>query len=304
MTFDRLRHGLGLEKRPAQVLITALRAFHLLIRDGEGRLDLSPLAREHLVRGGPFDVSDYIGLAAKAPGVLAMVERLRSNCPAGMKPNEQGAAFIFREGLESAMEKEATARALTLALASRARNVAPILAERVAMRDARLLLDVGGGSGLYSIAFLQRHPRLRAMVWDRPEVLKVASELAVSSGVADRLECVAGDMFTDAVPAGADVILLSNVLHDWDEPECELLLKRCAMALSPGGRVLIHDVFLNDEMDGPLPVALYSAALFSLTQGRAYSAAEYRGWLSNAGLKSGDVLPTLVHCGVLEGSAG
>jgi hypothetical protein len=65
--------------------------------------------------------------------------------------------------------------------------------------------------------------------------------------------------------------------------------------------LLIHDVFLNDELDGPLPVALYSASLFSLTEGRAYSVAEYRGWLEEAGLVPGTVKPTLVHCGLLEG---
>jgi hypothetical protein len=64
---------------------------------------------------------------------------------------------------------------------------------------------------------------------------------------------------------------------------------------------LIHDVFLNDDHDGPLPVALYSASLFSLTEGRAYSAREYREWLMAAGLTPGEIVPTLVHCGVLSG---
>jgi hypothetical protein len=69
--------------------------------------------------------------------------------------------------------------------------------------------------------------------------------------------------------------------------------------LPSGGRLLIHDVFLNDALDGPLPIALYSAALFCMTEGRAYSAAEYRGWLSEAGMRPGDVIRTLVHCGAL-----
>src|SRR5205085_767034 len=137
--------------------------------------------------------------------------------------------------------------------------------------------------------------------WDRPEVLKVAHEFAEAYGVADRLECRPGDMFRDDVPADCDVMLLSNVLHDWDVPECRTLVGRCAAALPPGGRLLVHDVFLNDALDGPLPVALYSAALFALTEGRAYSAAEYRGWLREAGLAAGEVVPTLIHCGVLTG---
>jgi len=255
VAFADLRNCLGLADRPCHVLVTALCAFGLL-RSQNGLLDLTDLTREHLLPASPFDVSGYVGLAADNPGVLEMVERLRSNQPAGGKPEEKGAAFIFREGITSAMEEEASARHLTLALAGRAKNVAPILAQLVNLDSAQLLLDVGGGSGIYSIACLQKNQGLRAIVWDRPEVLKVAQEVANAYDVAQRLECRPGDMFCDPFPAGVDVILLSNVLHDWDVPECRALVKRCADALPSGGRLLIHDVFLNDTLDGPLPIAL------------------------------------------------
>ena len=81
-------------------------------------------------------------------------------------------------------------------------------------------------------------------------------------GVADRVELVLGDMFRDPLPTDCDVVLLSNILHDWDVPECKTLVRRCTEVLPSGGRLLIHDIFLNDELDGPLPgIALYSAAL-------------------------------------------
>jgi hypothetical protein len=109
-------------------------------------------------------------------------------------------------------------------------------------------------------------------------------------------------MFRDPLPVGGDAVLLSNVLHDWDVPECRSLIRRCAEVLAPGGRLLIHDVFLDDDLGGPLAIALYSAALFTLTEGRAYSAAEYREWLNEAGLTLRPVTPTRIHCGVLEGA--
>jgi predicted O-methyltransferase YrrM len=297
MTPAELGKALALAERPTAVLVTALKALGLLSTDADGRLHLTDLAREHLLPGGAFDVGDYIGLAANSPGVLALVECLRSNKPAS---HESGVAFIYREGVKSAMENEAAARHFTLALAGRAKNVAPVLAERVPLAGAGLLVDVGGGTGIYSIAFLQRNPDLRASVLDRPEVLKVAQEFAETHGVADRLRTQAADMFRDPLPQ-ADVVLLSNILHDWDIAECRALIARCAAALRPGGRLLIHDVFLNDALDGPLPMALYSAALFTLTEGRLYSAAEYRTWLTEAGLQAGAVVPTLIHCGVLAG---
>ncbi|MCO6456932.1 MAG: methyltransferase domain-containing protein [Pirellulaceae bacterium] len=298
---EQLRSELKLRERPFTVLLTALRAMRLVETDGQSHCRLTALAQEHLVAGQPFFVGDYLGLAAESPGVLEMVERLRTNRPAGSQDQDSGAAFIFRAGLESAMEREASARHLTLSLAGRARNVAPVLADRLPLDGTRRLLDVGGGTGIYSIAWLQRHADLQAVVLDRPEVLKVARELAFECGVADRLECLPGDMFADPLPTDCDAVLLSNVLHDWDVPQCRELVERCASVLPAGGRLLIHDVFLNDSLDGPLPVALYSAALFTLTEGRAYSELEFRDWMTHAGVRPQHRISTLIHCGVLAG---
>ncbi len=297
--FERLAEHLGLERRPSVVLITALRAMGLLTLDSADKLGLTPLAAEHLTPRGQFDVSDYVGLAASSPAVLEMVARLKTNQPAGAE-EESGTAFIYRQGIPSAMERTELARHFTLALCGRAKNVAPVLAQRMPIESATTLLDVGGGTGIYSIAYLRQHPELRAIVLDRPEVLKIAAGFATEYGVADRIEFFAADMFTDALPT-ADVILLSNVLHDWDVPECQSLVMNCAAALTPRGKLIIHDVLLNDALDGPLPIALYSAALFTLTEGRAYSAAEYRGWLESAGLQPQPPVETAIHCQAIVG---
>lgn len=299
LAFEELRSALSLADRPLTVLLTALRAMGLISKEGD-RFSPTLLGREHLTPGGPFDVGDYLGLAAQSPGVLGMVERLRTNKPANAETSA-GAAFIYRDGIASAMEQAESARHFTLALAGRARNVAPHLAEKVDLTHARRVLDVGGGTGIYAIALLKRFPRLRATVLDRPEVLCVAQEMAGEYGVGERLQLVAGDMFADPLPADCDVVLLSNVLHDWDIPQCRELISRSAAGLPAGGRLLVHDVFLNDQLDGPLPIALYSAALFTLTEGRAYSAGEYRDWMEEAGLEVSPVVPTLIHCGVLTG---
>jgi len=312
--FDHLANGprnevelaneLRLTPRAGVVLFTALKAMGLLTSSSPGEIALTEISREHLVHGSEFEICAYVSQLSESEAVREMAERLRTSRPAGGKPQEKGVAFIYREGMPSAMEAEATARLHTLALAGRAKNVAPVLAERVPLTDAKLLLDVGGGTGIYSIACLKRHPKLRAIVWDRPQVLKVAKEFADQAGVADRLELIPGDMFVDPVPANCDVILLSNILHDWDVAECKQIVARLAPALPKGGRLMIHDAFLNDTMDGPLAVALYSANLFRVTEGRCYSAAEYRSWLAEVGLKCGDTIATLAHCSVLIGSNG
>lgn len=301
-TAAQLQQELELADRPSVVLFTALKAMGLLRENSAGQLELTDLAAEHLVPGASFDVGNYVGLAASSAGVLTMVELLKTNRPLGSGDDDSGVGFIYRDGMKSQMEQSEAARHLTLSLAGRARNVAPYLAERLPLNGDEVLLDVGGGTGIYSFALLQKHSGLRVTVIDRPEVLRVAEEFATEHGVAGQVELRPGDMFADELPGDADVVLLSNILHDWDVPECRHLVQRCAAALKPGGRLLIHDVFLNDALDGPLPIALYSASLFSLTEGRAYSAADYRQWLAEAGLSpSNEIIPTLVHCGVLEG---
>jgi O-methyltransferase domain len=295
-TVPDLASDLTLHDRPAIVLTTALRAMGLLAEREPGKLTLTDLAREHLLPGGAFDIGGYIGLAAQSPGVLAMVESLKTNRPARAS---SGTMYTFREGVASAMDETASARHFTLALAGRAINVAPHLAQAVDLSQTATLLDIGGGSGIYAVAFLQRFPKLRAIVFDRGEVLKVAHEFAAAHGVADRLECRAGDMFADPFPR-ADVALFSNILHDWDIPECRTLVTKAASASK---QMLVHDVFLNDALDGPLAQALYSAALLTLTEGRLYSAAEVAAWLRDAGLQSQAVRPTLIHCGVLASRA-
>lgn len=297
---ETLQQRLNLADRPFNVLTTALRAMGLLHVDSAGRFGLTALAEEHLRGDEPFYVGDYVGLAAKSPGVQEMAARLRANVPAGVEKKE-GAAFIYKEGLESAMEQEESARFLTMALAGRAKNVAPHLAAKLDLTGVTKILDVGGGTGIYSIALLQKHPTLRAVVYDRPEVLKVAAEMAREYGVHERLDVQPGDMFTGELPTDCQAVLLSNILHDWDVPENLALLARCAAVLPVGGRLIIHDVFLHDALDGPLPIALYSAALFTLTEGRAYSAAEYSSWLKQIGLTPKPIVNTFIHCGALVG---
>jgi ubiquinone/menaquinone biosynthesis C-methylase UbiE len=302
MTLAKLAEHLGLAPRAGVVLFTALRAMDLLSVDANGIVVLPPISEEHLLPGGDFYMGDYLSLMADSPGVQNIVQRLKSNRPLGADQPDQSVAFIFREGMESAMDEEKKARHLTLALSGRAKNVAPHLAEKIDLTGVSTLLDVGGGTGIYSIACLQKYPALKAIIWDRPEVLKIAAEFGTEFGALDRMELIPGDMFRDPVPDNCEAILFSNILHDWDFPECHELLKRAHAALPPMGKVIIHDVFLNDDLSGPLNVALYSAALFNLTEGRAYSSLEYQEMLKQTGfIPASTVIPTLVHCGLLTG---
>jgi precorrin-6B methylase 2 len=293
---EELRIALKLAPRAANVLFTALRAMELITLGDGGGFVLTDLSREHLHRGSTFYTARYFGLQRQSPAILEFVSRLQKNA--------LGDFFIWR-GSPYLMDDAIRCREMTLSLVGRAKPVAPHFVRQVPLADARVLMDVGCGSGVYSIACLQAFPNLRVLAVDHSNVLEVTKELAVEYGVAGRMECIEADMFSDSLPSGCDAVLMSNVLHDWDVAECEDLMRRCSDSVVQGGKVVIHDYFLRGEFDAPLPVALHSVSLFCMTHGRVYSVAEYATWLRAAGLSVvGSVTPTLTHLGLLVAEKG
>ena len=106
-------------------------------------------------------------------------------------------------------------------------------------------------------------------------------------------------MFEDTWPEDCDILLLSNVLHDWDFPEVRKLLEKSAKTLPTGGLLVIHEAFINDDKTGPLPVAEYSALLMNVTQGKCYSAAEYGTILAESGFEASVYQDTIADRGVI-----
>jgi hypothetical protein len=119
----------------------------------------------------------------------------------------------------------------------------------------------------------------------------ICTQAIAERGFADRVKVVAGDMLAAPLPRGHDLHLYSNVLHDWDVGIVRDLISRSFEALPPGGRLLIHDAFLNRQKDGPLHVAEYSVMLMHATQGRCYGVGELETWLTEAGFTDCTELP-------------
>ncbi len=284
---------LGLHPRPADVLCTLLVAQGLLARDAAGLLRPTPTAAEFLVAGSPFDARAYYAAMADKPGVADFSKVLRTGRPAHW-PGEDAAG-----DWHESMHDTAFAEAFTAAMDCRGRVLAPALAAAVECSSTLRLLDVGGGSGVYSLALAERFPGLSATVLEAPPVDAIARRTIAAAGLEPRINVGSADMFTDPWPLGHDCHLFSNVLHDWDEPECRTLLAKSAAALPTGGRLLIHDMLLDDDKAGPLWAAEYSVLLSTITQGRLYSAAEIGGWLAELGLGIVSRAPTSLGRSVL-----
>jgi hypothetical protein len=148
------------------------------------------------------------------------------------------------------------------------------------------VLDVGGGSGAYDIELCRLYPNLTATVYDLPHVAEIAAGKIKEAGLSERIGTAGGDFFTDPTfPAEHDVVLLSMIMHDWNEEHDREILRKCWETLPSGGEVIISELLVNDEKTGPPPAALMSLNMLIETEGRNYTAAEYRDWLSQLGFR-------------------
>jgi (2Fe-2S) ferredoxin/predicted O-methyltransferase YrrM len=255
----------------AERLLDALVALGFLHKRGDV-YENTPLAARFLAEGSPDDARDALKhnlslwrrwstltdavTAGHAVGVQEMKER----------GEEWTVPFI------AAMHRGATQRA-------------PLVVQAVGAGGVRRMLDVGGGSGAYSIAFARANATLRAEILDLPTVLPIAERHVREAGLGDRVTTRTGDLRTDALGSGYDLVLLSSVCHMLGPDENRDLLSRAARALAPGGRVVVSDFILDEDGTAPRQAVLFSInMLVGTPSGRSYRESEYRAFFGAAGL--------------------
>lgn len=175
-------------------------------------------------------------------------------------------------------------RAFIAMMHQRARGDAEQLARAAGAEGARRMLDVGGGSGAYSIAFAQANPALRADVFDLAPVVELAREYIRAAGLAERIGTRSGDMRRDELGRGYDLLLVSAICHMFGPEENQELFGRCYRALAPGGRLLMRDFILDPDGTSPRQAALFALnMLVGTPHGSTYTEAQYTEWLRGAG---------------------
>ena len=180
----------------------------------------------------------------------------------------------------------ATLAAFQQWLAASAHQTASEIAARIRLpRNARRLLDAGGGHGYYSVAFCRRHPRLAATVLDFPAALESARQTIAAEQMEGRMAVQAGDLLHDSFGSGYDAVLLFNIIHGHTPAQNAELLRKAAAALNPGGRVVIMD-----QLAGRAPTrgtqalsSILAFSFFQLVGAQIYPFAQVAGWLQTAG---------------------
>ena len=159
------------------------------------------------------------------------------------------------------------------------------------------IVDVGGGHGRLLSAIVTKHPDVRGVVFDRPEVVKDAP--AQLGSLASQIETAAGDFF-EGVPEGADAYIMKHIIHDWDDEHCTTLLTGCRDGMAPGGKVLVVEMVITNEPGAAFGKLLDLEMLVMTTGGRERTESEFAALFDSAGLQVSRIVPTESPVSVIE----
>jgi SAM-dependent methyltransferase len=271
----------GTDARATELLLNALVAMRLVRKDGD-LFKETAVSKTYLTRASPTSYACLVRFDAWLWSLWGeLAETVRTGEPARDPDMFQSSPEDTERFIEA------------MASIVQARGDARVLADTLDLGGVRRLLDVGAGPGTYAIELCRRHPELRATIFDLPGTLAITRRHVDASGVADRIELVAGDYLRDPLPGGHDLVFLSNVVHGENEDTNRALMRKIHAALPPGGRLMIKDHVTDESGTSPAPAAIFSIAMLLFTRGRDYAFAEIRDWLAAAGFTrvEADVLP-------------
>jgi SAM-dependent methyltransferase len=292
-TVQELAEATGTHAPTLTRFIRTLAAIGLCTHDEEGQIRLTAMG-DLLREDMPGSMRSY-ALAIAAPYALRAWDEL----PEAVRTGDPAFPLVHGIGFWDYLSAhpEEGARfdgAMSGAVVTRAEAL-------IATRDLSTigtLVDVGGGHGRLLAAALEATPGLRAVLFDRPEVLVGAEATLVAAGLRERCELVGGDFF-DAVPAGGDAYVLSQILHDWPDAEAGAILRTCHRAMAPGARLWLLEQVVppGDAFD---TVKLLDLLMLVNFGGQERTAEEYRALLEGAGFRDMTVLSTPMVWNVIE----
>ena len=267
-TLDALAARIGLTPRAARISADAMVALGLLERRGD-IYENSPAAAHFLAGITPADLRPLLRFwdSISYPTWQGLAEALGSGPSREVFDLDDAQQEIVSAGIEAVLAGPAHA-----------------LAAAVDFSAHRSLLDVGGGTGSWSIAAVRRHPSLQATVLDLPVTADIARRRIADAGLTDRIRVHAGDAMVDPLPTGHDVFLVANLVHYWSPKDNHALLGRVRDAAGPDGRLLLADFWTDPTHTVPLHAALMAGEFaVHLRDGDVYSVDEVRAWLPDAG---------------------
>jgi hypothetical protein len=262
------------DARATAVLLDALTAMGLLVKEG-AKYSVGPGVTELLTERGTANILGMVRHQANCVRWwVQLAEIVKNGKPAERQPSLRGAgadqaAFI---GAMHNFSEPAAAQVVA--------ELAPL--------KFRHLLDIGGASGTWTIAFLRAADEARATIFDLPEVIPMAKRRIAEKGLGERVTFAGGDFYTDDLPAGADFAWLGAIAHQNSREQNRQLFTKIYAALEAGGTVVLRDVVMDPTRTRPEAGAMFAINMLVATEGGGtYTFEEYRSDLMGAGF--GDV---------------
>jgi SAM-dependent methyltransferase len=262
LTLEEAAERLNIDTRPTEMLLNACVSLELLAKQ-DGKYLNTPVTDKFLVKGMPSYFGDMI--------IHLGVERYEafSNLKQAVLRNEP---VCF--GIDDLATNPERAKEFTRAMHNNSIGPGIALSNLIDFSKFRLLLDLGGGSGGCAIMITKKYPNLKAIVFDYAPVCEVADECIERMSTSSNVTTCSGDYWTDELPEGADVVLLGNILHHYDEDKNEILLQKIYDYLPKAGMVIIVDFLLDDNKTGPVTSTLFALNMLLSQKGRTYSGKE------------------------------
>jgi len=277
LTAAQLAARIQADPRATEILLDALAALELLAKRGN-TYEVPPDVAELLTEGAPANILPAVrhhGNCLRRWAQLARV--VQTGRPAPREPSVRGQAGDC-ESFIGAMNNFT-------------QSLAPRIVERLMPLRFQRLLDIGGASGTWTIAFLRAVPDSTAVLFDLPEVVPLARARLTRAGLADRVTLVAGDYNTDALPGGADFAWLSAIVHQNSRAQNRDLYAKIHAALVAGGTLVIRDVVMEPSKTQPPAGALFAVNMLVGTEGGGtFTFEEFKADLASAGFADVELL--------------
>jgi hypothetical protein len=269
--------ALGADPRATCVLLDALAALAVLEKQDE-RYVLGSDAARLLRQDSPTSVLSMLQHQASCLRRWAqLAEVVRTGRPAKRRPGARG-----EQG-----DEEAFINAMHVVSGP----VASELLERTALPTFSHLLDIGGATGTWTIAFLRARPEATATLFDLPHVIPMARRRIAEANLGDRVRFVAGDFYEDPLPSGADLAWLGAIAHQNSREQNRQLFTKVAGALAEGGTLLIRDVLMDNSRTTPVAGALFAINMLVATDGGGtFTPNDFQEDLESAGFTNVSVL--------------
>jgi predicted O-methyltransferase YrrM len=253
-------------------LLNALAGIGLLSKRGD-RFANTALSSRYLVEGSPDHLAGLLHSANGWGSWSSLTYAIETGHPLG-------STFV------DAKDKRRATEAYMAAMASQAARFAPKVVPHLGLEKRRRLLDVGGGPGIFSIAFARANPKLEITVLDRAEIAPICRRNVRKAALSRRVKFQVGNYLSGPLGEDYDLAYFSQVIHGNSAEENHDIMARASAALAPGGAIAVLDYLMDSSKITPATGALFSLSmLLTSDDGSTYAVDEVSGWLERAGLR-------------------